>query len=361
MSSVRMRLKGRLMHVPFAVRDAARNRRWTGSQARFLILRFSGKDPYFHDYFLNWLQTELPAIRARFELRLLPCHVRDWTPYLVCAPWLQDPVSDWLPPGARKRLQTIERECDARGIAVINRVRNLDRAVKSHAAGIIAGMGVRTPRVTRISDAQMLQRDPRGLEFPLIIREDRKHAAPTCLVEKPSQLREVPWHSFRHPVAANFIDVRNPADGLYRKYRYLAAREFGVPRHLIVSQSWEVRAPQRLRTPATQREELAYLEHPDPNHAVLQEMRAAMQLDLVAFDYSYDAEGRLVVWEANPYPNLSYPKGADVAYTRPYVERSFAAVAAMYLSAARLELHPRIASFLGCCLSPIFTSLRNEA
>ena len=59
-----------------------------------------------------------------------------------------------------------------------------------------------------------------------------------------------------------------------------------------------------------------------------------MGLDLVAFDYSYDASGQLVVWEANEYPDLSFPAGADVEYTRPFVERSYAAIAAMYLRAA---------------------------
>ena len=42
------------------------------------------------------------------------------------------------------------------------------------------------------------------------------------------------------------IAVRDPRDGLYRKYRFVAARDYGVPRHLIVSRHWEVHARQRV-------------------------------------------------------------------------------------------------------------------
>jgi hypothetical protein len=187
------------------------------------------------------------------------------------------------------------------------------------------------------------------MQFPLIIREDRRHSADTCLVRHPREMDQVPWHQFAQPVAAEFIDVRSPVDGLFRKYRYVAAGQIGVPRHLIVSRTWEVRASQRERTALSRGQEAAYLDQPDPNHPVLQRIREALGLDLLAFDYSYDPEGRLVVWEANPYPNLSYPRGEKLGYTKRFVERSFAAIAAMYLTAGQLELPPRICQLLGPC------------
>lgn len=336
MRRLRMFVKGALLQAPYRVRDALRNRRWAADGPRFLIVRHAGKSAYFRDYFLHWLAAALPEVRARFELRLLPCYVRDWSRYVVCAPWLKDPAIDWLPRGALGRVRYLEKECDRRGIPIINRLDSLSHSVKSVGARIIAGSGVRTPRLVAIDDPQQFVQDRQGLEFPLIVREDRAHAAPTCLVENERELRQVPWPRFAHPVAAEFIDVRDPRDGLYRKYRYVAAGARGLPRHLIVSRTWEVRAAQRVRNDATREEELAYLRRPDPNDAVLQRVRQALELDLVAFDYSYDRAGRLVVWEANPCPDLSSPVGPHVAHLRPYVERSYALLAAMYLSAGGL-------------------------
>jgi hypothetical protein len=126
----------------------------------------------------------------------------------------------------------------------------------------------------------------------------------------------------------------------------VAAGDFGVARHLIVSATWEVRAEQRIRTPGTRAEETKYLDGHDPNHDILQRARRMLGLELIAFDYSYDAQGQLVVWEANPYPCLSYPAGPGMEYTRPYVERSFAALAAMHLTAAGEELTPRVQALL---------------
>jgi hypothetical protein len=250
------------------------------------------------------------------------------------------------------RLRQIQDECDRRNIPVLNRVENLSRTVKSVGAQCYAAAGVRTPRVIVIHDPDAFTRNPREIPFPLIIREDRRHAAETCVVHEPAELRRVRWSRFVRPVAAEYIDVRDPRDGLYRKYRYIVAGPFGVPRHLIVSQSWEVRAAQRLRNRETRAQELAFLEQPEPNHALFRRIQQSLRLDLVAFDYSYDAQGQLVIWEANPYPGLGYASGPDVEYTRAYVERSFAAVTAMHLDAGGIELPSRIEQVLAACQPP---------
>ena len=144
---------------------------------------------------------------------------------------------------------------------------------------------------------------------------------------------------------SEFIDVRSP-DGLYRKYRYLAAGRRGVTRHLMIGSHWEVRAENRVRSDATRAEELAYLDAPEPNYAVLERARQALEFDMAAFDYSCDREGRLVVWEANPYPDLSYPKNPTQQYTFPYVQRSFAAVVRLYVEAAGLPVPAKLDEML---------------
>lgn len=106
------------------------------------------------------------------------------------------------------------------------------------------------------------------------------------------------------PVAGflnGFIDVRSE-DGNYRKYRYMVAGDRGAPRHLIVSAGWVVRADARRLDPPFIEEEIAYTRAKDSNHTALVAAARALDLDVVAFDYSYDRQHNLVLWEPNPFP-----------------------------------------------------------
>ena len=130
-------------------------------------------------------------------------------------------------------------------------------------------------------------------------------------------------------VASEYVDVRSH-DGCYRKYRYFMAGSRGTPRHLIVSPNWEVRPTDRVRTQATREEELAFVTAPFPHHALFDGARVALGFEIAAFDYSYDASGGLVVWEVNPYPDLSRPKKEVGDYLEATVEKSYAILADFY-------------------------------
>jgi hypothetical protein len=231
-------------------------------------------------------------------------------------------------------------------VPVINPVDRIALSPKSVSLPIIASTGVRTARVERLDPTEpprdLLERFPP----PFFVREDRRHGGPVFTVLELDDLRRVPLGRFRHPVAIEFIDTRSPDDGLYRKYRYVAVGERGIARHLMLSKHWEVRGPHRIATDAAVAEELAHVNAPDPNHERLQHARRALGLDLVAFDYAYDPEGDLVVWEPNPFPDLSYPRNPARAYLIPGAERTFAAVAALYLERAGLPVPEALAAAL---------------
>lgn len=347
-------IKGALLRPHFALLDRRENRKWNSNPdaAKFLIVRHPGKSPLFHDYLLQWMAEEVLHLRSDFALGLLPCRGVNPQNYLALAPWLQDPVEDWIDLNSFQRIADLENEFRNGNAVVINSVQHLKAGAKSNSSRIFQRCGVRTPKVVVIHDPATF--DPRdfGLQFPFVIREDRRHAGPMRKVESSAELTRVNWEPFESPIAVEFIDVRDPHDGLCRKYRFVSAGDFGVPRHLIVSHSWEVRAQERVRNRATQDEETVYASAPDTNSEVLQRIRQAMELDLVAFDYSYDRSGELVVWEANAYANLSYPAGDNVEYTRPFVERSYAAITAMYYRAAGLEIDSKLKSKLGNCYLP---------
>jgi hypothetical protein len=133
------------------------------------------------------------------------------------------------------------------------------------------------------------------------------------------------------------IDVADLQDRLYRKFRYIAAGDIGVSQHLQISSGWITKGFARIRSDQTRQEELDYIAAQDPNHDALQRARRALGLDLVAFDYGYDRDGRMVVWEANPYPYIAFSV-STLVYRNHAIHRSMAAVLAMYLSMASLRI-----------------------
>ena len=123
------------------------------------------------------------------------------------------------------------------------------------------------------------------------------------LINGRSDLERVAWNALPHPCAIEYIDTRC-RDGHYRKYRYLVTGKTGIARHLVVADRWCVHARDRIRGDEQISEELAFTNSSNPFHDQLVAAREALELDFVAFDYSVDANGNLVVWEPNPYPCL---------------------------------------------------------
>jgi hypothetical protein len=276
-------------------------------------------------------------------------------------PWLQDPVEQWSMRAYRQAAR-LTATLGRRGVPTVNPVDRLGRAAKSTGARLVASAGVRTPRSVLIEDPAEFRRTLLGLELPLLVREDWGHAGPDALAageivrcDTAADVRALDLARFARPVAIEFVETRDPRDGLYRKYRYVAAGDLGVPHHLQVKDHWFVKGEGQLYSEAIRDEDLAYLSAPDRNHEALQRARRALGLDLVAFDYSHDPEGGLVVWEANPYPFLHFLPGRR-AYRAPAVERTLAAIVRLYHTRAGLpvpdDLEALAPAWLGAAAAP---------
>jgi hypothetical protein len=63
-----------------------------------------------------------------------------------------------------------------------------------------------------------------------------------------------------------------------------------------------------------------------------------LDLDIAGIDYSFDAAGRLVLWEANPVPNLNMPPNHRAGHLLPAVHRSFAAISKLYFRKLKMEV-----------------------
>jgi hypothetical protein len=244
--------------------------------------------------------------------------------------WVQDPVAERAPQ-VHARLIEMEAECRGRGGRVVHPSEVLSNSKRDVMFERLARVNVRTPRVVRVDADFHCRRD--GLRLPMLVRRRWGHGGEggLQLLESEGSF-ETWWAAARTDptswVATEYVDVRSP-DGLYRKYRYFMAGSRGNPRHLIVSPNWEVRPQDRVRTQATRDEELAFVTAPFPHHALLDDARAALGFEIAAFDFSYDASG-VIVWEVNPYPDLSRPKKEVGAYLEATVEQSYAILADFY-------------------------------
>ena len=344
MSSLKHSLNIGLKRTRLWCSDTRSNRRYATADKRFLIVRHGTKSSWFYNIILDWVANQLPEIRPLFELHQLPCRIRNWSSYALHVPWLQDPVQQWSQRAYLQACQLAAR-CDDHQIPVINRVDKLLNAVKSSGARLIASAGIRTPRIIPIKNKDEFKETLLGLTLPILVREDWGHGGLMLRVDTINDLHALQLERFSRPVAVEYIDTRTDADGLYKKYRYVAAGDEGVSQSMHVQRDWLVRGHNCVFSDVLKDEELAYINNPDINHVKLQHARQALDLDFVAFDYSYDRDGELVVWEANPYPYLHFSKGSR-SYRVAAVERVLAAVIKLYLLKSGLPVHARINDFL---------------
>jgi hypothetical protein len=325
-------------YLSLALWDATQNHRWVQGDRRFLVVRDPAYEPLFYDVLLNWLALYFPEIRGLFELRAFPCRVWDWKRYALHVPWLQDPVQAWSPE-TYALANSLAAQCDAHGVPVVNRVDRLTNAAKSTGAELIRTAGMRTPLMARIDDKEEFRQTRLGIPLPLFVREDWGHWGRMVRADTDAEVRDMALDGFVRPVAVELIDVRSPHDGLFRKYRYVVAGEVGVPQTLHVSRDWCVRGDvsQAVFTDALRDEEVAYTTGVEPNHARFVAARQALGLDFIAFDYSFDADGDAVVWEANPHPVFHFTAGRR-EYRGPPTARALAAMTKLYLDRAGMHV-----------------------
>jgi len=351
-------------------------------EPRFLVVRHARRKRHFYDVVLNWVAERFPRLRALFDvwdlpdetardfphrpdllvwrrltaltkrlirrdttpLRLLRGGIPDGSDYRLHLAWLQDPVEQWSQ-ATFARACRLAAECHSRGVPVVNRVDRLANAAKSTAARLTSAAGIRTPRMAVIRDAAEFRETRLGIPLPLFVREDWGHCGRMWRADTPAEIRRLPVSRLKRPVAVEIVDVRDPRDGLFRKYRYVAAGEIGVSHHVQASSDWITRGDNRVVTEATRAEELDYISRPDPHHVQLQRARRALGLEMVAFDYGLTQEGELILWEANPFPHIKISK-RGLAYRNAALHRTLLGLLHLYLTTAGLPVPGEIADGL---------------
>jgi len=300
-----------------------------------LFIRHTYSVEGYNHHFIQWIRKHYPQAAQHIRLARitrLPITLKNTA---LVVPWLQDPLKERYPDCYRRMLR-VQTACKKRNIPVINPAERLSVSIKSQALPIIGQCGIRTAKIIKISDPALFHPQTHGLPYPFFIREDCLHGGNEFMVNEEADLLKINWNDFIDPIAMEFINVQN-SNGLYRKYRTILLGETGIQKHLIVSKNWRVHFKDRIDPDAAQKEERAYLDlETDPNHDVLNKARQALELDTVAFDYSYDQNGQLVVWEPNPFPLLwseDYLVPA-LDYYGPYFDQLYKKLLAYYLKKA---------------------------
>lgn len=321
------------------------NNRWRGDDATILTI-LHPHNSALNKGMLRWLEQNFPQCRRYFDLRLMPPlgvptgignAGFDIGRYTLALMWLQDPISSWSGRVQRQSV-SIEQRMRKAGLALMNSPTQMIAAEKAATARLAHGLHVRTPRTLELQSPDELRAFQRLLNGPVLIRSDWAHGGPIYRIEAHETFSWNLIQKLQRPIATEFIDTSD-ANGVFWKFRYLAAGNHGANVHQIASTHWEVRGRCKLTNHEHLDRERVFITAPNPHHAILQQVQLALNLDTVALDYAFDSAGTLVLWEANPCPGLWFgPKTFELRYREEAIHRSYAALTGAYLDRAGLPI-----------------------
>ncbi len=316
-------------------RERRENRLEYKQSPSILFVSEGDQQDHFYRCLLEWMAVNRPQLREHVRLDRLPCNLDDHDDVALFHAWVQDPVRE-RDPKLWSHLQQLEYDLNSRGAQIVQPSEVLSNSERVTMMQRLNGVGARVPVTVAVGSD--FQQTLGGLSLPIIVRPCFGHGDGMQLLKTKVDL-DGWWLQVKRDlsqwVAIEYIDVRN-ADGYYRKCRYLVVGDAGLPRHLMMSKNWEVRPEDRIRNADAREEELLFLAKPVVEASIFDAAAKALQFDVAAFDYSYDADGALVIWEANPYPDISLPEAAHPSRSI-FVERSWALYCDYYAERAGIN------------------------
>ena len=183
-----------------------------------------------------------------------------------------------------------------------------------------------------------------GFEYPILLRSPGFHTGEHFVrVERAEDLAAAAAAlPGRELLLLEFLDVRN-ADGKVRKYRVVIVDGKLYPLHAAVAEQWKVHyfTADMTENAAHRAEDAAFLSEVEGTigpRAVRapERVREALGLDYGGIDFALDADGRVVVFEANATMIVPEPEEDERwRYRLPAVQRIYDAVRAMLVRRAR--------------------------
>jgi tetratricopeptide (TPR) repeat protein len=183
-----------------------------------------------------------------------------------------------------------------------------------------------------------------GFAFPLLLRTPGFHGGEHFLrVDAPDDLAEalatLPGSDV---MVMEYLDARG-RDGKTRKYRVMMIDGRLYPLHAAISHHWKIHyfSAEMAESPEHRAEDAAFLEKMEDvvgerAMAALKAIQTALGLDYGGIDFGLNAQGDVLLFEANATMAVFPPtEGSQWDYRRPAVERICGAVHNMLATRAR--------------------------
>jgi hypothetical protein len=185
------------------------------------------------------------------------------------------------------------------------------------------------------------------IRFPMLVRAPGFHMGQNCLLveseeQLPGVLDQLPGDEL---LLLEYLNARCP-DSWWRKFRVLFLDGQLYPGHLAVASHWKVHyfSAEMANSAAHRAEDAHFLQDMESvlgasGIAALQRIQRMLGLDYGGVDFSLDAEGRILLFEANANMAVIRPASDSIwDYRRPAVERIYHAFHRMLIE--RVETSP---------------------
>jgi tetratricopeptide (TPR) repeat protein len=225
---------------------------------------------------------------------------------------------------------------------VVNRPSSVRETSRARNALRLAGIPV--ARVPKVETVHRSEATEHNWQYPLLLRSPGFHTGRHFVrVERRADLdaalSELPGEEL---LAIEYLDARG-ADGMARKYRAMFIGGAIYPVHLAISKDWKVHyfSADMAANAGHREEERRFLEDMSAvlgSRAMdaLTAIGEALALDYAGIDFALDAEGRLIVFEANATMVLAPPPPDGMwDYRRTAIGSATSAVDEMLRSRAR--------------------------
>lgn len=333
----------------------------TAENTSLLIVRHGpgrGRGRSFGAPMLDYVRSRRPNISQRVRLWETGSPLPDLSGVHAVLFWLADPLRE-LYPACFEEAASVELEARLLGIPTINPPEALSHTIKSKQAALWSAAGVPAARCVSFRDRTELETRLREVEFPAIVRPDLLHSqSHTHFCRSRADADRLDRAALIYPgVIIDFEDTREgyrrdlPDSVWARFYHKKRTFVFGdrvVPNHTYFSEQpivgltrstfWRYRGMRRFLAPlmrlrrwdrAALEEDNAFWQRAPEHAAEMAGAARALELDVVALDYSTRADGSVIFWEANPYFALAHWKQSTLPHHR-LLERRIEGFTAAY-------------------------------
>ena len=324
----------------------------TSAAPKLLVVRHGpgrGRKGQFLEFILDHVARTDPALRDRIVIHETGSPEPSLNGIGRVFFWLADPLKE-LYPQCHAEAARIAATALQRGIGIANPPDALSNSIKSVQARLLAEAGITTPRHSVFESAPQLKERIHTFDFPLLLKSDQLHAQQGMrFCRNADELRAaVDEAGLAYPVAvAEFIDTREGYRGgnplwarFYHKKRTIVLGDIVHPRHTIFSASpivglksstlkpfrghGFIRRHALPLMPMARRsieEDNRFFFEGDAHGDLMRRVCETLGVVTAAIDYSVDADGTAVIWEANPYFHLYAPRDYILPVERHFEER----------------------------------------